>query len=208
MNCSNCKFTVGPDMKFALMKNICPSCGTNLFSQEEMNDISRLQSRVSAQEFADELDEIEIYDVAFFVFNEMKTGIGQIFIQREIERINSGTIEEEGAVEDPEDISEDDIDEAENDDSSEEERIREEVRNEVLGPEELGKLQEKQKNKKGKKKRPRIRAPIPEDDFEDSDDEFVLKPRSEESVEDKVNRLKRVARGNTNKTGPMVKRVG
>jgi hypothetical protein len=166
-------------MKFALMKNVCPACGAALFSQAEMNDISLLRNRVANQEFSDDFDEVQIYDVAFFMFNELKSGIGQVFIQREIERIGAGRIIEEG------DEAEDDH-EVEASADEEIEDIREQVRKEKIKP---------------KKKKRRIE--ISEDDVEEG---VIFKPERE-TMEDKVSRLKRIARGNGGKTGAMVKRI-
>lgn len=179
MNCVNCKYVVGPDMRFALMKNMCPACGSNLFSKKEMNDISMLQNRITNQEFSDDLGEVEIFDVALFMFNEFKGGIGQVLIQREIDRIKNSTIKEG-----------DDTD-AENTEpvefSENEEDIREQVRQEV---------------KKEKKSRI-LPIEVPDDDLPEN---FSLRPENE-GMQDRVKRLKRIAKGNSFNTGTMVKRV-
>ena len=77
MNCGRCKFQVSQDMKFALMKNICPACGNQLFSDDEMKDISIVKNKVLKQSFSIGFPDELSFDVALFVFNEIKNGIGQ-----------------------------------------------------------------------------------------------------------------------------------
>ncbi len=169
IKCKKCKFSVGQNMKFALMKNICPSCGAPLFTQNEEQDINAIQSRVINQEFAAELTETQVYDVALFFFSELNSGLGQIFIQREIAKIPKRTINAEG----------EEVEAAEPD--KELENIREEIAKEVGAD----------------------RLP---DDIENA--EVTFKHRGDEDPDDKVSRLKRLARMNNKKSGPAVKRVG
>jgi len=68
-------------MKFALMKNVCPSCGSPLFTQKDNNLIATIQSRVASHRFSDSMNEEQIYDVSLFVFNEIKNGVGAIVLQ-------------------------------------------------------------------------------------------------------------------------------
>jgi hypothetical protein len=86
MKCKKCSFTVASNMKFAIMKNMCPSCGAPLFSERERNEISMLQNRVSVQNFSDGFDEVTTHDVALFIFNEIRGGLGQAFVERQVKR--------------------------------------------------------------------------------------------------------------------------
>jgi hypothetical protein len=167
-------------MKFALMKNICPSCGAPLFSQREEADINAIQNRVVNQEFASKLDETQVYDISLFIFSELTNGIGQLFIQREIEKLPKGTIKEDAeGAEGGEEIDEDLED------------IRRKVAQEV-----------------GADRLPE-RVPSSDEDFDDFDElEDATFKRPGEDQDDKVRRLKRLARMNTKKSGPSVKRLG
>lgn len=77
MQCKNCGFQVNELMKFSLMQNLCPSCGKGLFSDADSNIISTFQSRISSERFASRLTDELIYDLALFMFNEFKHGIGK-----------------------------------------------------------------------------------------------------------------------------------
>lgn len=82
MNCGKCKFAVNQDMKFALMKNICPACGSQLFSDSEMQDISLLRNRLGKQSFSIDFTEELAFDIALFIMNEIRNGIGQKYFQK------------------------------------------------------------------------------------------------------------------------------
>ena len=89
MKCEKCKFIVPTDMRYCLMKNICPSCGGALFSTSDMNHISMMQNRISSQSFAHNLDEIQIFDVALFIYNEIQTGYGYAILEERIKNIRA-----------------------------------------------------------------------------------------------------------------------
>lgn len=80
ITCTNCSFDVDNKLRYALMKNSCPACGNDLFSPEDMNHISMIQSRVLLESFASKLDQADAYDVSLFIFNEMKYGLGGVII--------------------------------------------------------------------------------------------------------------------------------
>jgi hypothetical protein len=61
-------------MKFAIMQNKCPSCGGSLFSKDDMNLISLIQSKVAQQRFSSRLTADITQDLSLFIFNELKTG--------------------------------------------------------------------------------------------------------------------------------------
>lgn len=108
MHCSKCKFQVNQNMKFALMKNICPACGSQLFSDSEMSDISLLRNRLGKQQFSVEFTEELAFDIALFIMNEIKNGIGQKYFQKMMAKsgppIVSGDEESEENIPSEEDI--------------------------------------------------------------------------------------------------------
>lgn len=179
IKCKKCRFGVEQSMKFALMKNMCPSCGAALFSQREQTDINAIQNRVINQEFSEKLDETQVYDISLFIFSEMTSGIGQVFIQREVEKFSKSTIKEDADVE----VAEEGLGES----SGDLESIRREVAQEFG----VDRIDENSSQL---------------DDFEESEDASFKLPG--EDQDDKVRRLKRLARMNTKKFGPAVKRLG
>ena len=72
IKCKKCEFTVLESMKHALVSNMCPSCGSKLFSDADMNQISFLQNKISAQKFGKKLDTYTVYDITIFMLSEMK----------------------------------------------------------------------------------------------------------------------------------------
>jgi glucose-6-phosphate-specific signal transduction histidine kinase len=82
------------------MKNLCPSCGGALFSTSDMNHIAMMQNRIGSQSFAKNLDEIQIFDLALFIYNEIQTGYGQAILEERIKNIKtSASTELDGTVE-------------------------------------------------------------------------------------------------------------
>lgn len=131
MNCKKCNSAIERNMKFALMKNFCPACGSPLFSEQEQNDISTLQNRISIQNFSDKLSEVEVYDVALFVFNEIRNGLGQIYVQNQVRALakaKSVTSKEVESEESNKSVNEpNEVDES----VDFEEQLRQEIRQEV-----------------------------------------------------------------------------
>lgn len=76
IQCKECGFSVNELMRFALMKNICPSCGAGLLSGEDSDAISVIQSKLLSQRFASSITETLAYDLSLFIFNELKNGFG------------------------------------------------------------------------------------------------------------------------------------
>lgn len=77
IQCNSCGFSVSDSMKFALMQNSCPSCGSNLFSNKDTNLISMIQGQLSSQRFASTLGQDMMYDISLFIFDQLKHGLGK-----------------------------------------------------------------------------------------------------------------------------------
>nr|BDD46196.1 hypothetical protein 30 [bacterium] len=86
MQCGKCKFVVPSNMRFCLMKNLCPACGSALFSDEDMNHISLLQNRILAQSFSKKFDQVEVFDLALFIYNEIRSGYGRTILDEELKK--------------------------------------------------------------------------------------------------------------------------
>lgn len=91
MQCGKCKFVVPANMRFCLMKNMCPSCGSPLFSDSDMNHLSMLQNRVNGKNFANDMDQVQIYDLALFIFNEIKSGYGRTILDAEVKKLTTNS---------------------------------------------------------------------------------------------------------------------
>lgn len=80
IQCNGCGFGVSESMRFALMKNICPSCGAGLFSGKDSSIINMIQVRLKSERFSTGLTENQVYDISLFFFNEIKSGfVRQVF---------------------------------------------------------------------------------------------------------------------------------
>lgn len=74
--CSGCAFNVNETMKFALMNNVCPSCGNALFTEQDSIFIQKITSALKRQKFASKFNAELLYDISLFMFNEFTTGLG------------------------------------------------------------------------------------------------------------------------------------
>jgi hypothetical protein len=99
MQCGKCNFIVPANMRFCLMKNMCPSCGSPLFTDSDMTHLSMLQNRISSQAFSKTMDKVQIYDLGLFIYNEIQSGYGRTIVDAEVKKfatISSG--DKEGEV--------------------------------------------------------------------------------------------------------------
>ena len=80
LNCQKCNFKILPKMRFALVKNFCPSCGGTLLSDLDSHEIGVINKKLQAQEFmislSDQLnkDLVQnlIYDLSIFIKFDLK----------------------------------------------------------------------------------------------------------------------------------------
>lgn len=78
--CSNCTFNVLDNMKYSIVKNICPACGKNLLSENDTRILDKLKRRFAKAKFAAALNEEILHDLSFFVYNEIKAGFFDEFV--------------------------------------------------------------------------------------------------------------------------------
>lgn len=79
IKCEKCEFEIQPKMRFALVKNFCPSCGSTLLSDETSNQITSISRRLQTQEFIISLldklgkDGLQslVYDISLWVKFEL-----------------------------------------------------------------------------------------------------------------------------------------
>lgn len=77
IQCGQCGFPVNETMRYALMQNSCPACGSQLFSNKDSNLITMIQNKLLNESFSASFKEETMYDVSLFLFNELKYGIGK-----------------------------------------------------------------------------------------------------------------------------------
>ena len=69
IKCKKCGYSVPSNLKYAIMSNICPSCGDVLFGDLAMSSISAISNDISRQEFSQDMNKVLINDIALFIFN-------------------------------------------------------------------------------------------------------------------------------------------
>ena len=68
INCRKCGYSVPSNLKYAIMSNMCPSCGDVLFGDKDMSEISSISSNISRQEFSQGMNKVLVNDIALFIF--------------------------------------------------------------------------------------------------------------------------------------------
>ena len=68
INCKKCGYSVPSNLKYAIMSNVCPSCGDVLFGDKDMSEISSISSNISRQEFSQGMNKVLVNDIALFIF--------------------------------------------------------------------------------------------------------------------------------------------
>lgn len=80
LNCQKCNFKILPKMRFALVKNFCPSCGGTLLSDLDSHEIGVINKKLQSQEFIITLSEqlnkdlVQnlVYDLSIFIKFDLK----------------------------------------------------------------------------------------------------------------------------------------
>ncbi len=80
ISCQKCDFKVPPKMRFALVKNFCPSCGNSLLSDADAKEIAGISNMLHGQEFvinlseqlSKELIKNLVYDMSIFIKFDLK----------------------------------------------------------------------------------------------------------------------------------------
>jgi hypothetical protein len=75
ISCQKCEFKILPKMRFALVKNFCPSCGGTLLSESDSHEVNSINKRLQSQEFmislsnqlSKDLIQNLIYDLSIFI---------------------------------------------------------------------------------------------------------------------------------------------
>lgn len=84
LSCQKCNFKILPKMRFALVKNFCPSCGGTLLSDLDSHEINVINKKLQAQDFMATLSEqlnkdlVQnlIYDLSIFIKFDLKKEMG------------------------------------------------------------------------------------------------------------------------------------
>jgi hypothetical protein len=110
IQCKGCGFSVNELMRFALMKNVCPSCGAGLLSGRDADIISVIQGKLSSQRFSTGLTDAQKYDISLFLYNELKGSLGKIALELSMQakkKVVEEDSDEFSHSEDDEDLGED-----------------------------------------------------------------------------------------------------
>tara|TARA_B100000131_G_scaffold322655_1_gene377431 strand:+ start:3080 stop:3568 length:489 start_codon:yes stop_codon:yes gene_type:complete len=123
IKCNKCGYNVPSELKYAIMNNLCPSCGDVLFGDSDMVAINSISQSILHQDFSEGMNKVLVNDIALFIFNEYSNNAV------------SATDESTKDAESPEHIGVDDQSRSGDPNSLSEnllEKIRDEVRVEAL----------------------------------------------------------------------------
>ena len=70
LTCKKCKYIVSSDLRFAIINNVCPSCGLSLLGDTEMAQVDMVTERLKSQDFSSGLDKYTAYSLSLFIYNE------------------------------------------------------------------------------------------------------------------------------------------
>lgn len=109
ISCQKCSFQVPPKMRFALVKNFCPSCGASLLSDDDASEIAGISKRLQGQEFIISLsatlskDMIQnlVYDLSIYIKFDLSKEIDSASIEQKAEDRIAYDLENIGQPDDP-----------------------------------------------------------------------------------------------------------
>lgn len=110
LSCQKCNFKILPKMRFALVKNFCPSCGGTLLSDLDSHEINVINKKLQAQDFMGTLSEqlnkdlVQnlIYDLSIFIKFDLKKEMGLSIVDSKGADELELKSEDESAESDPE----------------------------------------------------------------------------------------------------------
>jgi len=70
INCPSCSFEVSNKMRHALVKNMCPACGSPLLGDFHMQRLSMVKEKLLSQEFSRNIDPSTVFDISLFIMSE------------------------------------------------------------------------------------------------------------------------------------------
>ena len=108
ISCQKCSFQVPPKMRFALVKNFCPSCGASLLSDDDASEISGISKRLQGQEFIINLsatlskDIIQnlVYDMSIYIKFDLNKELDKTSAEQKAEDKIAYTLESIGQPDD------------------------------------------------------------------------------------------------------------
>jgi hypothetical protein len=111
LNCQKCNFKILPKMRFALVKNFCPSCGGTLLSDLDSHEIGVINKKLQSQEFIVNLSEqlnkdlVQnlIYDLSIFIKFDLKKEMSLAPQDSALENPELEETEEDGSEDQEED---------------------------------------------------------------------------------------------------------
>lgn len=104
ISCLKCEFKILPKMRFALVKNFCPSCGGTLLSEADSQEVNGINKRLQSQEFmislsnqlSKDLIQNLIYDLSIFIKFDLQKEQSRTSLElRTQDETNSSRPEEE-----------------------------------------------------------------------------------------------------------------
>lgn len=109
ISCQKCTFQVPPKMRFALVKNFCPSCGASLLSDDDASEIAGISKRLQGQEFIISLaatlskDMIQnlVYDLSIYIKFDLSKEIDSASVEQKAEDRIAYDLENIGQPDDP-----------------------------------------------------------------------------------------------------------
>ena len=92
VSCSKCGFDISQRMRFALVKNFCPSCGGNIISESDYSELSNISKKLRSQEFISELSQsigpekliMFTYDLSVFIKFDLNKDIPSVQKESEV----------------------------------------------------------------------------------------------------------------------------
>ena len=121
-------------MKYALMNNLCPACGSSLFGAKDIDLIKSVSSRVRSQLFAQSMSDILINDISMFIFKEYLSDSDEENIKNNLNTKDSDVDESKVISDNSDDDNQNEDGDSQNSENNLDE-IRRQVRSEFLDEE-------------------------------------------------------------------------
>lgn len=131
--CSSCEFKISPNMRWAISKNSCPSCGGKIMNDSDVYEMKKIKSDIESLDSVSEIRSSVSSEVYSDTFESMINDLSMLFLFSIKKVVKNNLIQENKfnkRFSDTDDFSED-LDSDAGEDESFEARIRRQVEEEI-----------------------------------------------------------------------------
>jgi Zn-finger nucleic acid-binding protein len=69
MTCNKCEYIIDGSLKFAVVNNVCPKCGSAILDDNELAAIGQVNNDMKDYGFSSDVEKYTLYTISLFIYN-------------------------------------------------------------------------------------------------------------------------------------------